>query len=646
MFDENSIVRGHKKRLDMIGAGVLVCFTIILSRLWYLQIYHGDEMFMYSLENRLRKENVPAPRGMIYSRNNELLVHNAPRFDVVVTPQYLGDRRLTLKKLSLVLGMGYEQIEKILEQDSKQAKYRPVTVKKNVTRKEVAIIETENAKMPGVGIVEFISREYKDKEAGAHLFGYISEISQDQLSQLRERDKFEYKLGDFIGQGGIEEKMDLQLRGIDGHRFMEVDAFGRLKKQIEGESIFQEVKNKEVQTGNNIRLTIDRDLQLTAYKALQDKVGGVVAVEVDTGEILAMVSRPSFNPTQFSKGLTLEYWKSLVDDERNPLRDRTIQEHYSPGSTFKTITAIAALEEGIIDANTVVNCKGFFRLGRRRFHCWRQFGHGNVNLVKSLRESCDVYYYKIATMFDIDVLARYAKKLGFGMISGISLSRETSGLIPTKEWKKKRNGEEWVKGETLSCAIGQSFVLVTPLQLAMGYAAIANGGTLYKPKIIKEVFLNSGKILNKEEVEVVNKINFSERTLKLIKKGLWESVNTSKGTAWWQRGQGIDMAGKTGTSQVISLSADKLFAKCEDRKYRHRHHGVFASFVPANDPKVAIGVIIEHGCHGSSAAAPVARDIAQVYMKKYYPEEYKTYLARDRRNYRKSLREVKVSERE
>ena len=404
-----------------------------------------------------------------------------------------------------------------------------MTVKKNVTRREVAIIETENTKMPGVSVIEFISREYKDREVGAHLFGYISEISQSQLSQLRKRDKLEYKLGDFIGQGGIEEQMDLELRGVDGYKFMEVDALGRLKQRIEGESIFQEVPNQEVQTGNNIRLTIDRDLQLTAYKALQDKVGSAVVVDVHTGEILAMVSRPSFNPTQFSRGLTSEYWSSLVNDEQNPLRDRTIQEHYSPGSAFKTITAITALEEGIIDVNTVVNCKGSFRLGRRKFHCWKKFGHGKVSLIKSLRESCDVYYYKIATMLDIDVLARYARSLGFGMKSGINLSRETSGLIPTKEWKRKRNGEEWVKGETLSCVIGQSFVLVTPLQLAMGYAAVANGGKLYKPKIIKEVFLNSGKILNKSETELVNEVSLKEETLKLIKKGLWESVNTRKG---------------------------------------------------------------------------------------------------------------------
>ena len=381
----------------------------------------------------------------------------------------------------------------------------------------------------------------------------------------------------------------------------------------------------------------------TAYKALEDKVGGAVAVDVHTGEILAMVSRPSFDPTQFSRGITSEYWKALVEDEKNPLRDKTIQEHYSPGSTFKTITAIAALEEGIVDENMSVNCTGSFVLGRRKFHCWKQHGHGKVNLIRSIRESCDVYYYKIATMLDIDVLAKYARALGLGMKSGIKLSRETSGLIPTKEWKRKRSGEEWVKGETLSCAIGQSFVLTTPLQLAMSYSAIANGGNLYRPRIIKEIFLNSGKILTKERPQLIDRINLKPEVLSLIKRGLWEAVNSRKGTAWWHRGRGIDMAGKTGTSQVMSFSADQLFSKCEERPYKQRHHGIFAAFAPSASPKIAIGVVVEHGCHGSSAAAPVARAIAEAYMKKYLPKEYDFYLARDKKLYREYAKKIQVS---
>lgn len=621
MFGENDIVRSHQQRIEMIGSAVLFCFAVLLARLWYLQIYKGQVHFRYSLENRLRKEAIPAPRGMIYSRDNVLLVHNVPRFDVVVTPQYLQNRDMTLERLAEILGMGQDQVEGILQRKSRQAKYRPVTVKKNISMKEVAIIETENAKMPGVSVVEFISREYKDKDVGSHLLGYISEISRPQMLRLRERDAFDYKLGDFIGQGGIEEIMDLELRGKDGHRFVEVDARGRMRKYVEGGEggLFQNIRNVEAEPGRNVRLTIDRDLQIAAYRALEGKVGGAVAVDVRTGEVLAMVSRPSFNPTRFSRGISQEYWSSLVDDENKPLRDKTIQEHYAPGSTFKTVTAIAALEEGVIDAGTLVNCKGSFRLGRRTFHCWKQHGHGNVNLVKSIRESCDVYYYKVATMLDIDVLAKYARAFGFGTKTGVNLSRETFGLVPTKEWKRQRNGEEWVKGETLSCAIGQSFVLATPLQLAMGYAALANGGRLHRPKIIKEVFLDSGRTVRSMEPEVVGEVELSPETLRLVRRGLWEAVNTSKGTAWWQRSRGAEMAGKTGTSQVVSFSAENLFSKCEEKPYRHRHHGLFVAFAPFEDPRIAVSAVVEHGCHGSSAAAPIVRDVVEAYMRKRPP---------------------------
>ena len=626
MFDEDDLVRSHKKRNEVLTILIIFSFAILLARLWFLQIYLGDVLFKYSLENRLRKEGIPAPRGMIYDRNNVLLAHNIPRFDVIVTPQYLRNKELTLTKLAKIIDMDTEKIRGILKKKSRQAKYIPVTIKKNLTRREVTIIETENAKMPGVNVTEFISREYSDKEIGGHVLGYIAEISQNQLQKFRERDEFSYKLGDFIGKSGIEERLDLNLRGRDGYRFVEVDAHGRMKGHIQ-ESFFAEIHNQEAIPGHNIRLTIDRDLQLTAYKALEGKVGSAVVIDIETGEILAMVSHPSFNPTQ--RKMTSNYWNSLISNKDKPLRNRTIQDHYPPGSTFKTITAIAALEEKIIDAQTTFKCEGSFQSGRRKYHCWKQYGHGKVNFVKSLRESCDVYYYKIATMLDIDILAKYAKSLGLGTKTGIILSGETSGLIPTKEWKRKKNGEPWIQGETLSCAIGQSFVLTTPLQLAMSYAAIANGGKLYRPKILKEIFLNSGTTLRKENPTLIRAINISQNTLKIVKKALWEAVNTNKGTAWWYRGNGIDMAGKTGTSQVISFSSYQLFSKCEERPYKYRHHGLFSAIVPYESPKISISVIVEHGCHGSSSAAPIAKEIAQVYMKKYLPKKYKIYLARD-----------------
>lgn len=620
MFGENEIVKSHKNRSEIIGNIILICFSIILARLWYLQIYKGKEFYKYSLENRLRREPQKAPRGMIYSRNNQMLVRNLPRFDAVIIPQYLKNKNETVKKISKILNVPNSKIQKLIRKSYGKARYQAITIKKNISRKEVAIIETEGAKMPGVVVETFISREYKDKEIGGHLFGYISEINKKQLPKFKKRDKYDYQLGDFIGQFGLEEKFDLDLRGEDGHAFIEVDARGRRRRFLNENNIFKGIENKPALAGNNIRLTIDRDLQLAAFKALEGKVGGAVAIDVETGEVLAMVSRPSFNPSMFSRGLTSEYWSSLVNNENNPLRDRNIQEHYSPGSTFKTFTAIAALEEGIVDEKTEVHCPGYMVFGRRRFHCWKKHGHGKVRLKKALRESCDVYFYKIATKMDIDVLAKYAKAFGFGVKTGINLTREIPGLMPTKEWKKKQTGEVWQQGETLSCVIGQSFVLSTPLQLALAYSAIANGGTLFKPKLIKEVFDNDGKIISTGKIVEHSKITIKKKNMALIKEALYEVVNKRKGTAWWHRGRGLNMAGKTGTSQVIRARSDDVYNKCEELEYKYRHHGLFVSYAPADNPKIAIGVVVEHGCHGSSAAAPVAKAVTTAYMKKYLPE--------------------------
>lgn len=641
MFGEDDLVRQHKNRADAIGNILVLCFLLILARLWYLQIYQGDLFHKFSLENRLRKEIIKAPRGMIFSRNSELLIHNIPRFDAIVIPQYLKNKKVTLTKLARVLGMTLEDIKKVLKKNRGQARYRPVIIKKNISLKEVSIIETESSKMPGVRVQTFISREYRDGNAGAHLLGYISEINQRQLPRYRDRDGYNYKLGDFIGQAGIEEKFDLQLRGEDGYEFVEVDARGRMRRNIRSNVLFAGIENKQAKPGNNIRLTVDRDMQMAAFKALEEKVGSAVAVDVNTGEILAMVSRPAFDPTRFSKGITKDYWSSLVNDERNPLRDRTIQEHYAPGSTFKTFTAIAALEEKIVTPEQELKCGGTYRLGRRIYHDWKRGGHGMTNVYKALKRSVDVYFYQIATQLDIDDLAKYAKMFGFGEKTGISLSRETSGLIPTREWKKKRSGEDWQLGETLSCVIGQSYVLATPLQLAMAYAAIANNGTLYKPYLIKEIFSNSGEIIQEFKAEKVGDVQVSPDTLKAVQKGLYQVVNSRRGTAYWYRGIGLEMAGKTGTAQVRSMSSKELFARCEDMPYKDRHHGIFVGYAPYDNPKVAVAAVVEHGCHGSSAAAPVVRDVVTTYMKKYMPDVHKQNSERQRKIYRQQLEKAR-----
>jgi penicillin-binding protein 2 len=647
MFGEEELVKIHKDRATLLSYIITAAFGLVLARLWYLQVYKGETLHNYSIQNRLRKEVVWAPRGLIYSRDDQLIVDNIPRFDAILTPQFLMEKEATLEKLAKILGMDIDSIRSILKKNSNQATYRPIIIKKNITFEELAKIESHNADLPGVSVDIFISREYRDKEVGAHLLGYISEISQTQLPKFKERDKIDYRLGDFIGQFGVEEQLDRYLRGENGHEFVEVDARGRRKRYINTDNLFKGIEDEKPVSGLNVKLTIDRDMQIAGYKALEGKVGGVIALDVNSGEVLTMVSRPSFDPSQFSRGLTPEYWRSLVMNKQHPLRDRNIQEHFSPGSTFKVFTGIAAFEEGEIDERTEVFCNGSYRLGRKVYHCWKKEGHGATNLVKAIRESCNVYFQKAANRMDIDTISKYSKAFGLGVKTGISLPREVAGLMPTKEWKKKRYGQEWQPGETLSCSIGQSYVLASTIQLALSYAAIANGGKIYRPYVVKDIYDINGELLKTFTPEVTSKIELKNpKTLALIREGLYQVVNNPKGTAFGKRGQGILMAGKSGTSQVVRASADKVYQKCQNMEYEQRHHGLFVAFAPYDNPKIAVATIIEHGCSGSGAAAPVVEAVVTEYMKKYQPEMYLQNLEKDKaikENWVKTLKTQSVS---
>lgn len=620
MFGEEELVKAHRNRINAITNIVLIAFGLIFARLWFLQIYKGETLHKYSLENRLRREVIRAPRGLIYSRDGVLLVDNTPRFDVTVVPQFLTDKARTLNRLSQILNMPVLSIEKILIKNQGPS-YREIVVKKNLTWEEVSKIETENSDLPGVSIDTFISREYKDIEAGAHVLGYISEINQKQLERFRKRDHVDYQLGDFIGQFGLEEELDRDLRGVNGAQFVEVDALGRKRHYINTDNMFQGIEDQPAVPGRNVKLTIDRDIQMAAYNTLGNQVGGVVALDVRSGEILAMVSKPGFDPSQFSRGLSPEYWAKLVNDENHPLRDRVIQEHYSPGSTFKLLTAMAALEEGVIDEKTEIACSGKFAFGSRNYHCWKKEGHGSVNIYKAIRESCNIFFQKTSMKMDIDVLASYAFKFGMGQRSGIALPREVTGLIPTKAWKKKRSGVDWQLGETLSCAIGQSYVNASLLQLAIAYTGIANKGKIFRPHLVKEIYdTNTDKVTYTSKPEFLTEVKLNPKTFQIVQRGLFEVVNQPGGTAFARRGKGILMAGKTGTSQVIGAKADKVYAKCENQEYKYRHHGWFVGYAPAHDPKIAVAALVEHGCHGSSAAGPIAEAIMTTYMQKYEPE--------------------------
>ncbi|HTL11466.1 MAG TPA: penicillin-binding protein 2, partial [Bdellovibrionota bacterium] len=508
-----------------------------------------------------------------------------------------------------------------------QPRFMPVKIKTDLTRDEVARIETWKVDMPGVAVETEILRTHVFGDMAAHLLGYIGEVTQTELPTLNKKGR-RYSLGDYVGKAGIEKEMEAILRGRDGMEVVEVDAVGRRIRSKAKGRVLADSMDRPAVPGKNLILTIDQDLQRAAKEAFGDRSGSLVAIDPQTGEILAMISRPSFDPTAFSRGVSPEIWNDLINNPNHPLRDKTVQDHYMPGSVFKVVSAIAALEEGAIDDKTTFNCPGVIKLGRRLYHCHTRGGHGTVGIVQALKQSCDVFFYRLAQKLkSVDSLANWAFKLGLGARTGIALSREVPGLIPTEAWKMDRFKKEWTAGETLSVAIGQSYVLTTTLQLAQLYATVANGGTTYRPHFTKAVESPEGQTLEEFGPEVVRKVALSPKTMQVVGDGLFAVVNEPHGTAYGQRIPGVDFLGKTGTSQVIRIAADRIFQKCDSMPYRYRHHGVFAGFAPRKNPVIAVAVIAEHSCAGATGAAPIARAVIVKYLQKYHPELLQTATA-------------------
>jgi penicillin-binding protein 2 len=619
-------IRELQDRFRLLYIGMVIGLLIIFSRLVYLQIYNGDKMRQYSEENRIKRVKIAAPRGMVFDRNHTLLLDNRPAFDLEIIPQYLREskrREETLGVLTTLINMKPEDIQAILDKHRNQPSFIPVKIKSDLSREEVALIEAWKIDMPGVQIQQEIQRTNLYGDVAAHLLGYIGEVNSTELPKLNKAGS-NYKLGDSIGKFGIEQKLESLLRGEDGEKLVEVDALGRIKfdrSRGSGRVLATELEKPAI-PGKNLILSIDQDLQMAAVKAFGDHAGAVVAINPKNGEILAMLSRPAFDPTSFARGITTKLWRQLINNEKRPLRDKTIQDHYPPGSVFKIVTAIAGMEEGVIDDKTIVHCPGKMVFGGRTFHCWAKYGHGNVNVRDAITKSCDVFFYKLAQRLkSVDDIAKWSFYLGLGRRTGIPLAREVSGLIPTEEWKQKRLNQSWNPGETLSVAIGQGYVLTTVLQLANTYASIANGGTQYRPFFVKRIESNNGQVISESKPEVLDQHRLKPATIAAISDGLNGVVNLPRGTAFRHRLPGMNFVGKTGTAQVINLSKDRVYAKCENMKYRERHHGLFAGYAPAEDPEIAVAVIAEHACHGSDAV-PIAKAVIETYLKKLDPVKY------------------------
>lgn len=579
-----------------IGAGVL--FFLLFTRLWYLQLIESDRLLDLSESNRLRFVPIAASRGAILDRNGKVLVNNSPSFSVAVVPQDVKDKEELISRLAQYLNLDRSELMGKWEKGKGRAKYYPIIIASGITRDQLEFLEENRLRLPGIDIEMKPVREYPNGQLAAHLLGYLGEISEQEL----ESESYNaYNPGDYTGKSGIERSWERELHGTDGGRQIEVDARGRYLKTV---------SESTPTIGNSVVLTVDLELQKRAEQAFGDKAGAAVVMDVNSGEILAFSSNPGFDPALFTGRMSAAQWKEYLDDKRHPLENKALKGQYPPGSTFKIITALAGLEEGLIDENSTVVCKGAYDVGRDTFKCWEKKGHGTVNLRRALKESCDVYFYQLGERLGVDKIALYARRFGLGQPLGVGLENEKGGLIPTSEWKEKKYKKKWYRGETLPIAIGQGFTLMTPIQLASMIATVANDGTVYRPHLVKRIVDRDGKVLKEFSPQVMQKLAFKPASLQAVKEGLFSVVNESKGTGAGARLYEVKVAGKTGTSQVVKLRAGK-----GDIPYQYRDHALFVAFAPYEKPEVAVAVVIEHGEHGGAAAAPIAGSILRAYFE-------------------------------
>jgi penicillin-binding protein 2 len=574
----------ESKKILIVGYILIGVLVILVMRLWQLQILQGGEYRKLSEANRLRIVSIAAPRGIIFDRNGIPLVKNIPYYYASIIPDEFNKNKIDL--LAKLLGVPAEEIHEKLD-GSDLSPFVPVKLKQGLNFNEIVYIEARRSDFPGLIIEVEPGREYLYGEVGAHLIGYLGKPSPSQLKNPAYQDISPEM---FIGQWGIEKHFDRSLRGTPGSRIIEVNALGREIRLLQ---------EKMPIKGKDITLSMDINLEKEAEKAFAEKAGALVAIKPDTGEILGMVSKPSFDPNLFTRGISREKWAAITENRKNPMLNRALQSRYPPGSTFKIVTAVAGLEEKVIAPDTKVECRGGINIGRWHFGCWKPGGHGIISLHRAIVESCDVYFYEVGRRLGIDKIYEYATSLGLGKKTGIELGKERSGLVPNTKWKLQNKKLPWFIGETFNASIGQGYVAVTPIQLAVMTSTIANGGTVYKPSLLKD-----------SRPVITGRLNISRANLETVKKGLFGVVNEPEGTGWAAKSDLVTIAGKTGTAQVITQKNAGRYTP-----ERFRDHAWFVAFAPVEKPEIALAVLVEHGGHGGGAAAPIAKAAIEAYVK-------------------------------
>ena len=583
-----------ERRTLVVIAFNLLAFAVIVARLYFLQVKEADKYKMMSDENRISTRFLVPPRGLIFDRNGEIIAKNEQDFQALMVAEQTPDIAETLKTFKQIVPLTEGEEQKIRKDLKNKRRFIPIKLKDNLSWNEVSKILLHAPDLPGVEINEGLSRYYPYADIYAHGLGYVGPVSDKD-----KKDNPLYMVPGFkIGKSGLERYFDYKLQGKGGTIKLEVNAYGRVMNEIERNS---------GEEGQSLTLTLDARLQRAAYEAFGEERGAAVVLNVRTGEILALVSTPSFDPNLFTNGISYKHWNALLKNERTPLVNKAVSGQYSPGSTFKVVVALAALEAGVIDLNTRFNCSGGLDVGNIRFHCWRHSGHGSLNVVEALKHSCDIFFYETAMKLGIDKIHDMAVKLGMGNVLEVGLDNEKAGIIPTKAWKKARFGTSWTQGDAANSGIGQGYVLVTPLQLATMLARVVNGGYAVQPTFIKPT---------EKELSKIKRLDISTKNIEIVKRGMFEVVNGTGGTAGRARFNinGAMMGGKTGTTQVRRISMKERSSgilRDEQLPWLLRNHALFIGFTPVDNPRYSVAVIVEHGSSGSGVAAPIASKILQ-----------------------------------
>ena len=586
-------------RRGMILGGLQVGFAGLLAlRMRHLQVDQADEFRLLAEENRINLRLLPPSRGQIFDRNGRVIAANEPSYRITLVREDAGDVDAVIARLSMLVELDEDELNRALTEMKRSAPFLPVTIADRVGWDAISRVAVNAPALPGVTPEVGLSRIYPNADIYAHIAGYVGPVSERDLNRYEDPDPV-LRIPRFqIGKVGVEAKYEDMLRGRAGAKRVEVNAVGRVMRELD---------RREGEAGSDLQLTIDTDLQDYVQARLGEESASVVVMDVETGDVLACASAPTYDPNKFVRGISVADYAVYRDNEKRPLASKTVQDAYPPGSTFKMITALAALEAGVVTPSETVYCPGHLEVGGRKFHCWKRAGHGHMNLEQSLRESCDVYYYDLALKVGIEKIADMARRLGLGETFDFPMSAVTSGLVPDKAWKLRERDSEWVIGDTVNASIGQGFVLSSPLQQAVTTARIATGRAV-EPRLIKSV----------DSVELPSKgsasLGINENDLKQVRKAMYAVSNNRRGTAYKSRiiDDAVRMAGKTGTSQVRNITAAERargVTRNEDLPWKRRDHALFVDFAPYDKPKIAVAVVVEHGGGGSTAAAPIARDV-------------------------------------